>query len=194
MVVRRTQNPTYKRYWYWYALAALLVLVAAMVVLELTNTTHFFHAEKPKAIATTGSPDTKGSGMMTTPPPPAQSGGSTGGSGSSKQPTPSPAPSSATLTAPWGTFANVYSARLDDQMQSTCNTTPGATCQLIFTNGSLTKSLDAENTDSGGAVYWAWKPSEVGLTPGTWHLTFKAVLGSQTKTTSNDPLTLTVSQ
>jgi hypothetical protein len=169
----------------------LFVVAAIVAVLELTGVTHFFHAEKPKPIATTGSPETKGSGATTTPPP-AQSGGSTGGS--DKQPTPAPNPSSEPLMAPWGTFANVYNAKLNDQMQSTCNTTPGATCQLIFTNGSLTQSLNAENTDSGGAVYWSWTPSGVGLTPGTWHLTFKAVLGSQTKTTSNDPLTLAISQ
>ncbi|HEU4966018.1 MAG TPA: hypothetical protein VFT53_00870 [Candidatus Saccharimonadales bacterium] len=101
-------------------------------------------------------------------------------------------PITGSLTAPWGTFANVYNAKTTDQMQSTCNTTPGATCQIIFTNGSVAKSLEAEMTDAGGAVYWAWTPQGVGLTSGTWHITAKAVLGTQTKTTSNDPLTLEI--
>jgi hypothetical protein len=101
-------------------------------------------------------------------------------------------PITGSLTAPWGTFANVYSAKTSDQMQSTCNTTPGATCQIIFTNGNSTKSLEAEMTDAGGAVYWAWTPAGVGLTPGTWHITAKAVLGAQSKITNNDPLTLEI--
>ncbi len=98
------------------------------------------------------------------------------------------------LVAPWGTYSNEQQASLSDnkEMVSTCNTTPGATCQVIFTNGTLTKSLEVRNTDAGGAVYWSWQPKNIGLTVGTWHETMKATLGTQTKTSSNDPLVLEV--
>lgn len=172
----------------------LLIFIVAVVflVLQLAGVTHFF-AKQAKTTATTGGAYTKGlSGK-------AKQNGSADSSTSTVPPGTNstnkvPTSSNANLIAPWGTFANVYNAGPSEQMGSTCNTTPGATCQIIFTNGGQTKSLDAEQTDSGGAVYWSWTPSGIGLTPGTWHITAKAVLGSQTKTTSNDPLTLKVTE
>ena len=187
--VKSRRQPPKSKKMLWYALAVLLLASVVMAVLELTNTTHFFHAQKPKPVGTTGGPNTKGGGITQQPSPQPGTGKVV-----TPSPSPTPSPSSAPLIAPWGTFANIYNAKPTDQMESTCNTTSGATCQLIFTNGGTTKYLNAEVADSGGAVYWSWKPADVGLTPGTWHLTFKAVLGSQTKTTSNDPLTLTISQ
>jgi hypothetical protein len=178
-------------------LAVLVVGGVILLVLELTNTTHLFHSKPAaKLQATTGGANTKGAGQASS----NQSSGlgtqstnTSSPSSASKQPNSSPV-SSTPLQAPWGTFANVYTAKLNEQMESTCNTTSGATCQIFFTSGDTTKSLDVETTDAGGAVYWAWTPASVGLTPGVWHLTMRAVLGSQTKSTSNDPLTLTVTQ
>jgi hypothetical protein len=175
---------------YVFLAAGLLVIAAVFTILEVTNTTHIFHKSKP--VATTGGQYTKG----VSPPANSTTNNDTSSSNQSssnsnvKQPENSSA--SATLTAPWGTFANVYNAHYGDQMGSTCNTTPGATCQIIFTMGEQTRSLNTTTTDAGGAVYWSWKPNEISLTPGIWHITAKAVLGTQTKTTSNDPLTLTI--
>jgi hypothetical protein len=42
--------------------------------------------------------------------------------------------------------------------------------------------LSAQTADSGGAAYWDWNLQQVGLTEGTWKVTAKATLGSQTKT------------
>jgi cytoskeletal protein RodZ len=97
-----------------------------------------------------------------------------------------------TLTAPSGTFANLYDASADTQMNSICNTTPGATCQVIFTKGSLSIALPAKTTDSSGSATWAWTPEQIGLGKGSWHITAKAILGSQTKTTDNGSLELVI--
>lgn len=97
-----------------------------------------------------------------------------------------------TLTAPSGTFVNLYSASADTQMNSICSTTIGATCQIIFTKGSLSLALPAKTTDNNGVTTWGWTPQQIGLTSGKWHITAKAILASQTKTTDNGPLELIV--
>lgn len=180
----------------WLALCSMvvgvLVILSSAYYLYSTGRLPFWHKNTSTHI--TGSPYTKGEAVIPS--------GKTSGAGTSDtgrstsdtnvSPNDTSPPITGTLLAPWGTFANVYKTRPGDEMESTCNTTPGATCQIVFTNGSITKSLDAETTDAGGAVYWAWTPAGVGLTPGTWHITAKAILGTQTKTTSNDPLTLEI--
>jgi hypothetical protein len=175
---------------------AILVLAGIVTALELTNTTHWFHT-KPTGVA--GNSYTKGDSNGS------QSPTNTDDTNSTKPETSDSSPSdnqsdaksdaplvSGKLQAPQGTFANVYEASPDDEMGSTCNTTPGATCQILFTKDGVTKSLPKENTDKGGAVFWSWTPKKIGLTTGTWHITAKATLGSQVKTTNNDPLTLEI--
>jgi hypothetical protein len=89
------------------------------------------------------------------------------------------------LTKPWGTFVNIYHAEMDDQMLSTCNTTVGATCEIIFTSGSTSISLPVEKTDKGGAVYWSWKPKDYDFYKGLWSIKVIARLGDQTKTSTD---------
>jgi hypothetical protein len=96
------------------------------------------------------------------------------------------------LTEPTGSFVSNHRPKASDLLQSTCNATPGATCQIIFTNGSTVKSLPAQQTDKGGATYWSWTPQDINITEGSWEVTAKAVLGSQTKT-ATDSLKLEVS-
>jgi hypothetical protein len=180
-----------------WGLFLLLVAVIVVLALQLTGTIHLL-SKTTKPTATTGGANTKG---VSKTPPKKKDSNSNGSSANTTTVPPTststsklPPSSGANLAAPWGTFANVYNARLNQQMGSTCNTTPGATCEILFTNGAQTKSLKAETADAGGAVYWSWTPAGIGLVPGTWHITAKAVLGSQTKTTSNDPLVLTITQ
>lgn len=180
----------------------LIFLVFAAIIfasLQLTHVIHLSFSSAPKPTPTTGNSYTKGVTKSDS-----VSGSKTKSVNSqnfnqpqnntTKDTNPSGDTSSRTLLAPWGTFANTYSANINTQMGSTCNTSPGATCQIIFTNGSISKALDTETTDAGGAVYWSWTPQEIGLTPGTWHILAKATLGSQIKTTNNDPLTLGLTQ
>jgi hypothetical protein len=96
----------------------------------------------------------------------------------------------ANLVAPYGNFISNHKPNLDgspapSSEQSVCNTTVGATCQIIFTKDGVTKTLSAQTADGGGATYWEWTLQQVGLTPGTWKVTAKATLGSQTKTTDD---------
>jgi hypothetical protein len=99
------------------------------------------------------------------------------------------------LMAPSGTFSNVYqNVGLDDLMSSTCNTSPGATCQIFFTNGSTTRSLPKKLADQSGAVYWSWKPSDsnVNLYNGSWHINATVILGVQSQSRDNGSLELDI--
>jgi hypothetical protein len=116
---------------------------------------------------------------------------------SSSSPTKSNSPKapdadSKTLAEPSGTFVNLYDASADTQMSSICTTTAGAACQIIFSKGSLSIALPPKTTDTSGAASWAWTPQQIGLTSGHWHVTAKATLGSQTKTTDNGSLELVI--
>jgi hypothetical protein len=167
-------------------LLVLLLLGGGMTALELTDTTHIFHAKKPSYNSPTAGPATKGipEGGDTTGKT-GQSSGNTSGTDNTdddKHPT-SPAPSDEPLIEPNGNFVNTHTVSGNEQMESICNTSPGASCQITFTNGTTTKSLIKQTADRGGATYWAWhiKDSSINLTPGTWKITATATLGSQTK-------------
>jgi cytoskeletal protein RodZ len=102
----------------------------------------------------------------------------------------------AKLIAPTGTFVSNHHPNLGgspapNEEQSTCNTTPGATCQISFTYNGITKTLPAQTADSGGATYWTWTLQDIGLTQGSWHIQATASLNGTTLTAS-DALTLEV--
>lgn len=175
---------------------ALVAILVILLALELSNTTHLFHNSKNTQPGSTSTIDTKDGAISpnSTPGPDknqnAQSGGSQPSTGSSTN------SSSVPLKAPSGTFVSNHHPNLSgspapNQMQSTCNTTPGAKCQINFTNGSITKSLPAQTADKEGAVYWSWKLQDIGLTAGTWHIQAVASLDGQTQTV-NDALNLGV--
>lgn len=100
------------------------------------------------------------------------------------------------LVEPSGTFVsnhspNISGAPLPNKLQSTCSTTPGATCYIQFTKDGITKSTAKQTVDSGGGAYWSWTLNELGLTEGSWSVEAIATLGDQTKT-SKDGITLEV--
>lgn len=74
---------------------------------------------------------------------------------------------------------------------SVCNTTPGASCYIEFTNGSTVKKLEEQQTDGKGAVYWYWSIGSAGLSSGSWTVTAVAVLNGQTAKVA-DPMTLVI--
>ncbi len=179
----------------------LLVVIMVAGLLEAFSVTHFLHDSHNQVVAKSTGAGTKGvanpaaSEPSTTQPTQTQT--------PTAQTTPHPAKQpngntgSGTLIAPWGTFVNVYkNVGVNDNMQSTCNTSAGATCQIVFVNGSITKTLPIKTADGGGAIFWSWKPSDqnIGLTPGSWHITAEAKLGSQVKTTDNGSLELEIVQ
>lgn len=101
---------------------------------------------------------------------------------------------SSTLIAPFGTFISNHKPGQNGSPtseQSVCNTTPGATCDIQFVNGSVSKSLGAQVANSNGTAYWSWDINGGTLAPGSWRVTAVVKLNGQTKTTS-DPTLLEV--
>jgi len=97
------------------------------------------------------------------------------------------------LSSPSGNFVSSHHIGESDSVESTCNTTPGAKCSIIFTNDAGAKLyLAAQTIDQNGTAYWNWTPAGAKMTSGTWHVQAVATSGSQTKTTK-DPTALEVS-
>lgn len=103
-----------------------------------------------------------------------------------------------TLMVPFGNFVSNHRPSLSGpaathQEQSVCNTTSGASCFIQFSNGEVTKKLDAQSTDSNGSAYWTWDVAQSGLSPGSWTITAVASLNGQTQT-AQDSIPLVVQQ
>lgn len=180
----------------------LVALAGIVAVLELTGVTHFV---RKNAAPQTANQNTKGEGPNQT----ASENGATGtekssdqaqtggGTYSSDNKTPN-ANQTTKLDVPTGNFVSNHRRNLSgspapNKLQSSCVTTPGATCQIIFTKDGATKSLEAKKTDAGGGVYWEWKLQDAGLTKGSWKVQAKATLGTQIET-AEDSLLLEVQQ
>lgn len=97
------------------------------------------------------------------------------------------------LISPSGDFVSAHRVTLSTSLVSVCNSTPGASCSIRFTNSDgVTKQLLSQNTDSGGSAYWNnWTPRTIGLSPGVWKITAIVTLNGQNKSTQ-DALSLTV--
>jgi hypothetical protein len=118
---------------------------------------------------------------------------------SAKNPTGNPSRSSSfSLVTPTGDFVSNHHPNLSgnpypNSMSSVCETSPGASCKIVFTNSETgaTKELSTQTADAGGAAYWDWKLQDIGLTEGTWKINAVAVSGSQTQS-ARDPMDLEV--
>jgi hypothetical protein len=175
----------------WLVLGAL-ALIILLLALELTNTTHLFHKPSvpPVIPVTTGVPSSSNSTQASEQPPSGSKDSAPTDSSSTKVNLP--------LYAPYGDFVSNHHPNLSGQPapskeSSVCNTTPGASCYIQLTKGSVTTKLPTRVTDSKGTAYWTWDVKTAGLTTGDWTVKAVASLNGQTKTTQ-DPLQLTVSQ
>ena len=178
-------------------LLPVLMLVLVVVVLELTGTTRLFHKTNYEgaSVANTAGADTKGEPRTV---------GQNNKNSSTKESdlsdnkaTPASNTGGLALVDPSGNFVSNHRPNLSgtpapNYMQSICNTTPGAQCQIIFTKDGVAKSLTPQTADRAGAVYWSWKLQDIGLTEGVWQIQAKATLGSQSKLAS-DAINLEVS-
>jgi hypothetical protein len=168
--------------------AGLIVIVA---ILELTNTTHLFHKQSvPPVIPAHTSPGKPISTSSSQPNAPAAS--------TPQDNTPLPTDvTNHTLIAPTGTFVSNHFPGQNGSSTteaSVCNTSPGATCYIEFTNVATgdTTQLAAQVTDARGTTSWYWDVSQdAHLSAGQWKVMAVATLGSQTKT-ATDTLNLTV--
>jgi len=184
-------------------LAAVLVLGGALAALEFTDKTHFLHNSSNKNLETQKSSDSRTAGQNTKGDVESDSNkGNSSSNGSTSTGTDTTTPEdnksdtgstvdpNTPLVAPTGNFVSNHSPNRKgtphpSSMQSVCNTTPGASCTIIFTNGSTTRYLPAQTADKGGATYWTWDVKDIGLTEGSWTIQAKATLGSQVKTASD---------
>jgi hypothetical protein len=176
-------------------LGIVIVIIAVIAILEVVGVTRVFHkGPNPEATktTTTGGASTfsdKGEGAQNaTSSNTADSGDSYAGAKTDGN-----NGASATLLAPSGTFVSAHhQVPMDAALTSVCNTTPGATCEIIFSSGSSERSLEIRTADSNGAVFWdRWTPRASNLTPGVWNVKAKAMLNGQTKSTT-DALTLEI--
>lgn len=122
-------------------------------------------------------------GQQVGPLPSSTSSGSYKSSGSSSTITDSSPP-----VVPSGTFVSNHSPGQNGSPTtevSVCNTTPGSTCNIKFTQGNLTRSLGAKVTDSNGGVVWSWDIQRINLSSGEWQITAEAILNSQTRSTTD---------
>lgn len=170
----------------------LLLLVCLVAILELTNVTHIFH-KKTVVVVSGSSFNTKGEPKSTKPV--TQNGSASGVSNNTGSKSTG---SSLALVAPSGDFISNHHPNLSgspapNTMSSVCNSSPGASCQIIFTQDGVVKSLPVKTTDSNGTAYWNWQLQDIGLTSGSWSIQASASLSGQTKTAS-DVMDLVVSQ
>jgi hypothetical protein len=168
------------------SIAAVVLLGITFIILEKTGTTDLVHIDKKVKPIQQGGPtgstadNSKGESKDT----------GTQDTDTSRpedeKPQGNTADPNTPLVTPSGTFVSNHKAKKSEPgraaMTSTCTTTSGATCDIIFTKGNETKSLGAQTADREGSVYWSWNVNDLGLSAGTWHVQAKAVLGSQTKT------------
>jgi len=172
----------------------LVVIIGGIALILLAGGGAFYwNSVRHRSPAPTANSETKGE---------PQGGDTTGSTSSSSDDNPTSSDdkntggSTATLIAPSGNFVSNHHPNLSgspapNQIQSVCNTTPGAQCEITFTNGTDTKSLPAQTTDKGGATYWTWKVQDIGLTAGSWKVQATSKLGSDTKT-ADDAILLEV--
>lgn len=104
-----------------------------------------------------------------------------------------PSNSSQTLEAPFGSFVSNNNPSLSNSSQSyelsSCETTPGATCYIKFTNAQGQNIiLPSQVVDSQGVTSWGWNVNTKGFTVGTWSVTAIASLNGQDKQSIGSPL------
>lgn len=169
---------------------ALFLVLALLVVflLEATNTVNLFGGKSQVGTIPTESPNKtaekkEASEKKTTPEEVSEK---PSGTTTAKRPVAATNTQNADLKTPSGTFVSNHRPKLggsknETSEQSTCNTTPGATCFIRFTNGSIEKTLEAKTADVNGAVVWSWNIDDSGLSSGKWKVEAVANLGENTK-------------
>jgi hypothetical protein len=193
MVMKRSQKLSRRlNHKLLYGGAVLAMIVLVLVVLQATHTIHLFQADKTPV----RTPEQINQQTI-------KNNGTGGASSTTKGPAVNnPTPSAhntaivGNLITPSGSFVSNHHASISgthgpNQEQSVCNTSPGAYCDIIFTNGDQSKSLGKKVADESGNSYWNWSIPSIGLTQGSWQISATASASQQTKS-STDSLNLEV--
>ena len=167
-----------------YILIVILAIVAVVGFYLLAKTSS--HTAKSSQGTTQTQISNKGLGSSQSPSQslsnqPAQSSTSTGQSSNTN--------SNLVLVSPTGQFVSNHNPSLSSTVtsseSSSCNTTPGASCTITFTNNNVVKSLPTQVVDQYGGTTWSWTVEGVGLTQGSWLIEANATLSGQTKSATD---------
>lgn len=177
-----------KRNFIIYAIILLLAAAGTIAGLELSNTTHWFHSQPIATVALNNGKTAKANpNVPSSQNKPSSATGPTapnspkGTSNSTSQNQPIQIDPGVQPQQPIGQFVSDHNPSSTNENEvSTCTTTPGATCQIVFTSGSLTKTLTPQTTGGQGSTTWSWTPAQLGLTSGSWKITVTASNGSKT--------------
>lgn len=174
---------------YKYLLLGIAAILIADIVLGLVH-------HKPKlATIPSVSPTDKTSSQSLSPDNTSNNNpsGSSNGTSSSEKSVSSGAAQVLTLSAAQTLVSNHHPGENGSPSteQSACQTTPGATCYIEFTQNGLTRKLDAKTADNNGLVVWDWDIKDAGLSSGQWEIIAVASLNGQVKT-SSDPSPLEI--
>jgi hypothetical protein len=180
-VRRSSVKHVYKNKWVLIVLAAFVILA----LLEFTNTTHLFHSKKAVSGTIPSSSPINTSPSSANPKPGGTGSATPPAANNEKQNQTAPVNTSATLKAPYGTFVSNHHPDANSSEESVCNSTPGASCIIKFTQGNVVKTLSAQAVDGSGTTYWSWNVKQAGLTSGSWTVTAVANLNGQTKSTQD---------
>lgn len=169
-----------------------IIIAAIAIVIFLVAITMVLAIYLPKSKAATTTPQINSSKSTI------NNSGATSSSKDGSQTTPAVIDPGVTPREPTGTFISNHHPNLSgspapNTESSTCTTTPGANCEIRFTNGAVTKSLDVKKTDSDGNASWDWNLNDIGLTVGEWNITAIATNDSKTAT-ATDSMLLSVGQ
>ncbi|MEI7539405.1 MAG: hypothetical protein WCJ36_01375 [Candidatus Saccharibacteria bacterium] len=168
---------------------AIIIILLMITLLTIATILLIICTPKPKTTTNTTQPNNSSSNINS---------GATSSPKDNSQTTPAIINSDTTPIEPTGTFISNHHPNLSgnpapNTESSTCTTTPGADCEIRFTNGNTTKSLSIKKTDSDGNASWDWNLNDVGLTAGEWSITAIAINGSKTAT-ATDSMSLSVGQ
>ena len=170
----------------------ILITLGIVALLAAVAAVMYYSRPYHKKIATIPSSTSVGSPVNA--PPSSQNSNGNNSSQSSGSNASASEPSQATLITPWGNFVSNHhpgEGGSPSSETSTCNTTPGATCYIRFTNGTKTRNLGSKIANANGAVIWNWDVNAAGFSSGSWQVTAIATLNGQTKS-ANDSLALLV--
>lgn len=98
-----------------------------------------------------------------------------------------PSNSDVALLSPWGNFVSNHNPGNGSPTTETsvCNTTPGATCYIKFTNGDQTRELGVKVADVNGTTIWNWDVANGGFSSGSWQITAIASLNNHSVTSTD---------
>lgn len=176
----------------WAAGIGVLCLIFIASALKLANVLSSSRTKLPITAGqeTKGEPNDKRNGVQAQ----AQNNYSSQSKSSSSQSKYDNTETNVNLIAPLGDFVSAHHVSPSTHITSVCNTSSGAICKIVFTQGNSVISLQPEMTDQGGSAYWdGWTPKDIGLTSGIWNIKAVATLNGQTKT-ADDAMSLEVSQ